>query len=44
MGSLDLLTHDGTVYDDWRDDFYEKGYAVVKGAVPRDHAEHYLSK
>ena len=44
MGSLNLLTHDGTVYGDWRDDFYEKGYAVVKGAVPLDNAEHYQSK
>jgi hypothetical protein len=28
-------------YGDWRDDLVRDGYAVVKGAIPRDRADKY---
>lgn len=31
-------------YNDWRADLQEKGYAVVKGAIPRDRALEYQKK
>ena len=40
------LRVDGTdpVYGDWRDDLARDGYAVVKGAVPRDRALNYADR
>ncbi|KAK4044095.1 hypothetical protein C8A01DRAFT_31693 [Parachaetomium inaequale] len=34
---------DGT-FGDWRDDLVRDGYAVVKGAIPRDRALHYADR
>ena len=31
-------------YGDWRDDFYEKGYVVLKGVVPKERALKYRNK
>lgn len=31
-------------YGDFRDDLLKNGYAVVKGAVPRDRALHYADQ
>ena len=31
-------------FGDWRDDFFTKGYTVVKGAIPRDRAIAYREK
>jgi hypothetical protein len=31
-------------YGDWRDDFYDKGYVVIKGAVPKERALKYRNK
>lgn len=28
-------------YGDWRDEFFENGWAVVKGAIPDDRAAYY---
>ncbi|KAF9892292.1 hypothetical protein FE257_002069 [Aspergillus nanangensis] len=33
-----------TQYGDWRDDFYSKGYAVIKGAISSEKAAHYRQK
>jgi hypothetical protein len=33
-----------TTYGDWRDDLARDGYAVVKGAIPRDRADKYADK
>lgn len=33
----------GHTYGDFRDDLERDGYAVVKGAVPRDRADKYAS-
>jgi hypothetical protein len=33
-----------TKYGDWRDDLARDGYAVVKGAIPRDRADKYADK
>lgn len=30
-----------TSYGDWRDDLARDGYAVVKGAIPRERADAY---
>ncbi|KAK8078862.1 hypothetical protein PG994_002669 [Apiospora phragmitis] len=40
------MTFDGTdpVYGDWRDDLVRDGYAVIKGAVPRERADQYADK
>lgn len=39
------LKLDGTdiTYGDWRDDLIRDGFAVVKGAVPRERAELYAA-
>ena len=31
-------------YGDWRDEFFDKGYVVLKGVVPQDRALHYRNK
>lgn len=31
-------------YGDWRDDLSRDGYAVIKGAIPRERAENYADK
>ncbi|CAG8918562.1 unnamed protein product [Penicillium salamii] len=33
-----------TTYDDWRDDFYSKGYVVLKNVIPREKALKYRNK
>ena len=37
------LKMDGTdrVFGDWRDDLIRDGFAVIKGAIPRERAEKY---
>ncbi|KAH7046740.1 hypothetical protein B0J12DRAFT_756772 [Macrophomina phaseolina] len=40
-GPNKIFAKDGTSYGDWRDDLIRDGYAVVKGAIPRDRAEQY---
>lgn len=37
------LRVDGTdpVYGDWRDDLLRDGFAVIKGAIPRERADKY---
>lgn len=30
-----------TSYNDWRDDLARDGYAIIKGAVPRERADKY---
>jgi len=39
----DRMTMDGKdrKYGDWRDDLASTGYAVVKGAIPRERADKY---
>lgn len=32
------------MYNDWRDDFYANGYAVIKNAIPRERAVAYQAK
>lgn len=32
------------LYDDWRDDLARNGYAVIKGAIPRERADQYANK
>lgn len=42
---LDCLDFSGeTVYGDFRDDLVRDGYAVVKGVLPRERAEHYVGE
>ena len=31
-------------YGDWRDEFYAKGYIVLKNAIPKDRALYYRNK
>jgi hypothetical protein len=31
-------------YGDWRDEFHEKGYVVLKGVIPKDRALNYRNK
>jgi hypothetical protein len=40
------MTVDGKdpVYGDWRDDLVRDGYAVIKGAVPKERAAKYADK
>jgi hypothetical protein len=40
------LRVDGTdiKYGDWRDDLVRDGYAVIKGAIPRERADKYADK
>lgn len=33
-----------TSFGDWRDDLNRDGYAVIKGAIPRDRADAYSDK
>lgn len=40
-GPHKLFAESGVTYGDWRDDLARDGYAVVKGAVPRERAEKY---
>jgi hypothetical protein len=41
--SSQALKVDGTdpKYGDWRDDLARDGYAVIKGAIPRERADEY---
>lgn len=32
------------VYHDWRDDLVRDGFAVIKGAVPKEHAATYADR
>ncbi|KAM0544240.1 hypothetical protein ACHAPJ_011929 [Fusarium lateritium] len=40
-GPHKLFAEPGVTYGDWRDDLVRDGYAVVKGAIPRERAEQY---
>jgi hypothetical protein len=42
----DAMKVDGTdaTYGDWRDDLARDGYAVIKGAIPRERADMYADK
>jgi hypothetical protein len=40
-GTNALFSQPNAVYGDWRDDILRDGYAVVKGAVPRERAIKY---
>ena len=33
-----------TKFGDWRDDLARDGYAVIKGAIPRERADQYADK
>lgn len=37
---------DGTdvTYGDWRDDLARDGYAVIKGAIPKERADNYADR
>ncbi|PYI10267.1 hypothetical protein BO78DRAFT_458697 [Aspergillus sclerotiicarbonarius CBS 121057] len=42
MAASDVLSNQAaqkTTFGDWRDDFFKKGYTVVKGAIPRERAD-----
>lgn len=43
IANSEALKVDGTdpSYGDWRDDLVRDGYAVIKGAVPRERADKY---
>ena len=43
VATSQALKVDGTdpTYGDWRDDLVRDGYAVIKGAVPRERADKY---
>jgi len=41
---VDLISYDGTVYGDWRDDFHKNGTAIIKGAISPERAEYYKQK
>jgi hypothetical protein len=41
---VDLISHDGTVYGDWRDEFHKNGTAIIKGAITPERAEYYKQK
>ncbi|KAL2839808.1 hypothetical protein BJY01DRAFT_257566 [Aspergillus pseudoustus] len=46
-GATDILAkqaQQGVVFGDWRDEFFSKGYTVVKGAIPREKADGYRRK
>jgi hypothetical protein len=46
-GATDLLENQAkhkTSFGDWRDDFFTKGYSVVKGAIPRERAIQYRER
>lgn len=38
-GPNKIFAKEGVTYGDWRDDLVRDGYAVVKGAVPKDQIE-----
>jgi hypothetical protein len=42
----DAMQINGTdaAYGDWRDDLARDGYAVIKGAIPRERADKYADK
>ncbi|KAI1852052.1 hypothetical protein JX266_002905 [Neoarthrinium moseri] len=40
-GPNKVFTKEGVTYGDWRDDLVRDGYAVVKGAVPKERIEKY---
>ena len=40
-GPNKLFAKPDAVYGDWRDGLVRDGYAVVKGAIPRDRADQY---
>jgi hypothetical protein len=42
----DAMKVDGTdaAYGDWRDDLARDGYAVIKGAIPKERADKYADK
>lgn len=43
--NLDCIDFSGeTHYGDFRDDIVRDGYAVVKGVMPKERAEHYVRK
>jgi hypothetical protein len=46
VGDDQAMRVDGsdTAYGDWRDDLARDGYAVVKGAIPKDRADKYADK
>ena len=41
---LELQAESKTAFGDWHDDFFTKGYTVVKGAIPREKAMDWFSK
>ena len=43
IATSEALRVDGTdpSYGDWRDDLVRDGYAVIKGAIPRERADKY---
>lgn len=46
-GETDVLSKQAehkTSFGDWRDDFFTKGYSVVKGAIPRERAIQYQDR
>ena len=46
-GQTDVLAKQAqhkTSFGDWRDDFFKKGYSVVKGAIPRERAIQYRER
>ncbi|KAL1890763.1 hypothetical protein Sste5346_008088 [Sporothrix stenoceras] len=43
-GTHDILAsqaNQNIPFGDWRDDFFSKGYVVIKGAIPRERADQY---
>ncbi|KAG9194362.1 hypothetical protein G6011_04397 [Alternaria panax] len=41
---VDLISYDGTVYGDGRDDFHKNGTVIMKGAISPERAECYKQK
>lgn len=44
IGEPDLLVRREKTYGDWRDDFFDKGYAIIKNAITPERAEYYRQK
>ncbi|KAL4891256.1 hypothetical protein BDV59DRAFT_194451 [Aspergillus ambiguus] len=42
--ALGDISNSGESYGDWRDEFYEKGYVVIKGAISPEKAQKYRGK
>lgn len=43
-GQSDILSEQANrqgAHGDWRDHFFKNGYTVIKGAIPREHADTY---